>query len=171
MGCSAQRSWRASQPAASSPLAVRVRVARGGWLRGCAHESVSRRQGRAWHQARYDRRPSRRLQLRCQHELWQSLNEGSDGMKSRRSYRANYGGQLTGGLASAVWIVTAKPVVFAIAVIPVAVGVHLIGGHHHDNAVVDERFKGFQQMQRALHVRSPGTERVAVAATHQWLSC
>ena len=77
--------------------------------------------------------------------------------------------QLSRSLASAIGIVAAESVVFAVSVIPLAVGIHLVGGHHHHGAGVLEWFESFEQIQGPLHVGAPGAQGICVAAPHQGL--
>ena len=73
------------------------------------------------------------------------------------------------GLTGAVRVMAAETVVFSVAVIPFAIGVHLVGGDHHHGAGLIQTFQGFQHLQAALHISAPGSQRIPVAAPHQRL--
>ena len=63
----------------------------------------------------------------------------------------------------------AEAVALAVAVVPLLVGVHLVGGHHHHRAGVPQRPQSFQHLKRTLHVGGPGAQRIGVTASHQRL--
>lgn len=91
---------------------------------------------------------------------------------SRRSHKAGApagDGDLGTGLAGAVGIVAAEAVVLAVAVVPLPVGVDLVGGDHHHRAGMAQRPQGLKHVEAALHVGAPGAERISVTAAHQGL--
>ena len=80
-------------------------------------------------------------------------------------------GNFCSSLAGAVGIVATEAIGLSVAIGPLAVLIHLVGGDHHHGAGMLEVLERFQQMQRTLHVGGPGAQRVAVAAAHQGLGC
>ena len=78
-------------------------------------------------------------------------------------------GNFGSGLAGAVGVMAAETIVFSIAVIPFAVGIHLVGGDHHHGAGILQPFQCFEHLQAALHIGAPGAQRIPVAAPHQRL--
>ena len=63
----------------------------------------------------------------------------------------------------------AEAIGFAVAVAPLAVFIHLVGGDHHHRAGVIQAAQGFEHIQRPHHIGGPGAEGIEVAAAHQGL--
>ena len=77
--------------------------------------------------------------------------------------------QFAASLAAAVRIMTAQGLIFPIGPGPLLIGVNLIGGHQHARPDTAHLASGFQHVQGAHHIAGIGTNRIAVALSHQWL--
>ena len=72
-------------------------------------------------------------------------------------------------LAAAVGVMAAEGIVFAVAVEPLFVALHILGGDQHRRAGRLQAAQGFQQVDCAHHMGGPGGGGLGITAAHQGL--
>ena len=75
--------------------------------------------------------------------------------------------QFSGRLAGAVGIVTAQGVVLAVGAVPLPIAVHLVGGHHDDDAHTATVAHRVEQMRGPHDIRCQSLHRLGIRLAHQ----